>query len=67
MVTTLVGALLSSTITTCCRISSSSAMREYSLPCSFFASSYSLFSLKSPKPRATLICSATSSDRVVFK
>ena len=57
---------LSSTITACSRISSNSAMREYSLPCSFFASSYSLFSLRSPKPRASLISSATSSARVVL-
>ena len=48
-------------------ISSSSAMREYSLPCSFLASSYSAFSDRSPKERASFSCSATSSARVVFR
>lgn len=33
--------------------------------CSFLASSYSAFSLKSPKPRAIAICSATSARRMV--
>ena len=42
-------------------------MREYSLPCSFLASSYSAFSDRSPKERASFSCSATSSARVVFR
>ena len=45
------------------RMFSTSAMREYSLPCSFFASSYSLFSLRSPKDRACSAFSPSSSWR----
>ena len=36
-------------------------------PCSFFASSYSLFSDRSPKERASLMSSATSFSRTVFR
>src|SRR3954469_10469076 len=46
-------------------LSSSSAICFSSMACSFFASSYSEFSEMSPKPRASLIRSATSWRRAV--
>ena len=45
----------------------SSAILEYSLPCSVFASSYSLFSERSPKERASFMSSETSFSRTVSR